>query len=165
MNCAIVFLKWGDDYMIPELFMNYILWLHVKSFILARWNPSFLLPGSRFFWMKLSHVITSARLSGMKMLVNTSFWKNQKKYISIDRRFFFCILRRIWRQSMRKKIHNCIYKILSFWEKKNRHGWRKTFFPQSESMEFCKLTYLQSKIERKHIQIPGGTDPPCRDEI
>ena len=49
-----------DDYMIPagydkimsryyyKLFISYILRLHVKSFILARRDPSFVLPGSCF---------------------------------------------------------------------------------------------------------------------
>ena len=65
-------------FQIPELCINYILWLHVKSFILARWKPSFLLPGSRFVWTKLSRVITSARLGGMKMLVTHQFERTQR---------------------------------------------------------------------------------------
>ena len=55
-----------------KLFINYILRLHVKSFILASRDPSFALPGFRFAETKCSFVITSARLSGMKMLINTS---------------------------------------------------------------------------------------------
>ena len=55
-----------------KLFINYILRLHVKSFILASRDASFALPGFRFAETKRSFVITSARLSGMKMLINTS---------------------------------------------------------------------------------------------
>ena len=47
--------------------------LYVKSFIPARRDPSFVLPGSRFAGTKYFHVIASARLSGMKNLINTSF--------------------------------------------------------------------------------------------
>ena len=71
--------------------VNYILWFHVKSFIPARWDPSFILPESRFAGTKFSHVITSARLSGMKKLISTSVWKNSWKHILIDRSYFYCI--------------------------------------------------------------------------
>ena len=52
-----------------KLFKNYILRLHVKRFILARRNPSFVQPGSRFAGTKFSHVIASARQGGIKMLI------------------------------------------------------------------------------------------------
>ena len=52
-----------------KLFINYILRLHVKSFIPARRDPSFVLPGSRFAGTKFFHVIASTRLSGMKKLI------------------------------------------------------------------------------------------------
>ena len=38
----------------------------LKRFISARWDPSFVLQGSRFAERKFSHVIASACLSGMK---------------------------------------------------------------------------------------------------
>ena len=51
------------------LFINYVLWLHVKRFILARRDPSFVQPGSRFVGTKFSHVISSFRLGGIKKLI------------------------------------------------------------------------------------------------
>ena len=59
-----------------KLFINYILWLHVKSFIPARREPSFALPQSCFAGTKFSRVIASTCLSGIKKLMNTSVWKN-----------------------------------------------------------------------------------------
>ena len=47
-----------------KLFINYILQLHVKSFIVAMGDPSFVLPESCFAGKKLSHVIASAHLNG-----------------------------------------------------------------------------------------------------
>ena len=52
-----------------KLFINYILRLHVKRFIPARRDPSFVQPGSRFAGTKFSHVIASARLGGIKKLI------------------------------------------------------------------------------------------------
>ena len=49
-------------------FIYYILQLHVKSIIPASWDPSVVLPGSRFARTKLSYVIASARRSGMTKL-------------------------------------------------------------------------------------------------
>ena len=43
-------------------FLNYILRLHVKSFILPSQDPSFVLTRSCFAEMKFSHVIASAHL-------------------------------------------------------------------------------------------------------
>ena len=51
-----------------KLFIYYILRLHVKAFIKARRDPSFILPGSRFAGTKFAHVIASARLSGMRQI-------------------------------------------------------------------------------------------------
>ena len=58
-----------------KLFMNYALRLHVKSFIPTWWDPSFVLSESCFAGTKFSHVIVSARLRGMKKLINTSVLK------------------------------------------------------------------------------------------
>ena len=58
-----------------KLFINYILRLHVKSYIPARQDPSFVLPGFHFTGTKFYHVIATARLNGMKKLINTSVWK------------------------------------------------------------------------------------------
>ena len=49
-----------------KLLINYVLLLHVKSFIPVRRYPFIVLPGSPFDRMKSSHVIPSARLSGIK---------------------------------------------------------------------------------------------------
>ena len=70
-----------------KLFINCILRLHVKRFILARRDPSFVQPGSCFAGTKFSHVIVSARLGGMKNLIK----KYPQKYTSIDRRYFYWI--------------------------------------------------------------------------
>ena len=67
--------------------MNYILRLHVKRFILARRDPSFVQPGYRFAGRKFSHIIASARLGGIKKLIK----KYPQKHISIDRRYFDCV--------------------------------------------------------------------------
>ena len=58
-----------------KLFINYILQLRVKSFIPARKDPSFVLPGFHFAGTKFYHVIATAHLNGMKKLINTSVWK------------------------------------------------------------------------------------------
>ena len=52
-----------------KLFINYILQLHVKRFIPAGRDPSFVQPGSRFSGTKFSHVIASAGLGGIKKLI------------------------------------------------------------------------------------------------
>ena len=59
-----------------KLFINYILRLHVKSFIPARWSLSFALTGSWFSGTKFSNVITSACISGMRKLINAWVRKN-----------------------------------------------------------------------------------------
>ena len=53
------------------LFINHILQLNVKSFILARRNPSFVLPESCFARTKFNNVMASARLTGMKQWFNS----------------------------------------------------------------------------------------------
>ena len=57
---------------LPGSLQCYKLRLHLKSFVPAKRDPSFLLPGSPFVGTKFSHVITSNYLSGMKKLINTS---------------------------------------------------------------------------------------------
>ena len=52
-----------------KLFINYILRLHVKRFIPARRDPSFVQPGSCLGGTKFSHVIASARLGRIKKLI------------------------------------------------------------------------------------------------
>ena len=52
-----------------KLFINYILRLHVKRFIPARRDPSFVQPGSCLTGTKFSHVIASARLGRIKKLI------------------------------------------------------------------------------------------------
>ena len=53
-----------------KFFKNFIFQLHVTSFIPARRNPSFELPGCRFAGNKFSYC-----LSAMKKSINTSVWK------------------------------------------------------------------------------------------
>ena len=50
--------------------INYILQLHIKCFILTRWDPFFVQPGSCFAGTKFSHVITSVHLGRIKELIN-----------------------------------------------------------------------------------------------
>ena len=69
-----------------KLFIIYILRLHVIRFVPARRDPTFVRPGSRFAWTKFSHVITSVHPGGIKKLIK----KYLQKYISIDRRYFYC---------------------------------------------------------------------------
>ena len=52
-----------------KFFINHILRLQVKSFIPARQDPSFVLPGSRFAGTKFYHVIASTRIREMKKLI------------------------------------------------------------------------------------------------
>ena len=86
-----------------KLFINYILRLHVKRFISARRDPSFVQPGSHFAGMKFSHVIVSARLGEIKKLIIED--------ISI------VSLRPIWRQSVRKKVNKYLCRISSLYRK------------------------------------------------
>ena len=82
-----------------KLFINHILRLHVKRFIPARRDSSFVQPGSRFVETKFSHVIASTRLGGIKKLIKKYPWK----YISIAEGISIVFLRLIWCQSVRKK--------------------------------------------------------------
>ena len=82
-----------------KLFINYILRLRVKRFITARWDPSFAQRGSRFAGTKFSHVIASIRLGGIKKLIQ----KYPQKYISIARKYLYCVFTIRRRQSVRKK--------------------------------------------------------------
>ena len=50
-----------------KLFINYILQLHVKSFIPTNRDPFFVVPGSSLAGTKFSHVIASAHLNGIKL--------------------------------------------------------------------------------------------------
>ena len=58
----------------------------------ARRDPSFELPGSRFATTKFSHVVTSARLSRMQSQLTHKFQKKAFRYISINRRYYQCSL-------------------------------------------------------------------------
>ena len=83
-----------------KFFINYILQLHVKSFILARWGRSFVLPGSCFARMKFSFVITSACLSRLKKLITKS--------IEVDHSSFYCIFRTCMMSICKKKVNSKI---------------------------------------------------------
>ena len=97
-----------------KLFINYTLRLHVKRFIQARRDPSFVQPGSRFARTKFSHVIASARLGGIKKLIIED--------ISI------VSLRPIWRQSVRKKVNKYLCRISSFYRSSHRRCSAKKVF-------------------------------------
>ena len=56
-----------------KLFLNFIMWLHGKSFIPARWDPAVVLPGSRFSGTKVSHTIIRSRSSAMKNMVKSMY--------------------------------------------------------------------------------------------
>ena len=62
-----------------QLFINYVLLLHVKSFILARQDPSFLMLESYFVRMKFFHVIASACLSRDKHKFRTCLQRKIKR--------------------------------------------------------------------------------------
>ena len=62
-----------------KLFTYYIVWLHAKGFKPARWDLSFVLPGSCFCGTKFFHLITSACVSGMKNQFNTCLRKKIKR--------------------------------------------------------------------------------------
>ena len=119
-----------------KLFINYILQLQAKSFILTMQNPSFVLPGFHFAGTKLSHVITSARLNEMKKLINKSAWK----------------------KSMEVHFNRSNILQLHFYDAYELNLWEKRVYLYNissvyESMGFRKLTCLQRKIKSKCIQI------------
>ena len=70
-----------------KLFINHILRLYVKSFIPARWDPFFVLPGSFFAGTKFYHVISSAYLRGTKKLINTYVYREKflKRYTNLNK--------------------------------------------------------------------------------
>ena len=87
---------------------------------------------------------------------NISVWKIQRSTFQYIEEISFAFLGRIWHQSVRKKVSKCLYRILSFKEKKNKLSLRlnnssKTFLNQRN-----QLTCLRRKIKRKYMQIPDG---------
>ena len=71
--------------------INYILQLHEKSYIPARRDPSFILPGSRFIaGTKFSPVIISSCLGRMKKLINTSLKIFIKVHFNRPKIFLLC---------------------------------------------------------------------------
>ena len=110
-----------------KFFINYILRLDVKCSIL--FQSLHCAAGTKF-----CHVIASARLSGMKKLINTSVWNNLLRYISIDCSYFYCFFTTHMTSVCDKKVNQCLYRISSF---------REHFLNQWESMGF-------------HKQIPDG---------
>ena len=109
--------------------MNYILRLPVDSFIPARRDPLFVLPGSRFAETKFSHVIASARLSGMKKLINTHI-------STIDRRYFYCVFT-THMTSICEKITNIFVEFHHFTE--------------AATGVFCKKGEYFAIFTRKHL--------------
>ena len=134
-----------------KLFINYILRLHVKSFIPARRDPSFVLPGSRFAEAKFSHV-TSARLSGMKKLINTSVWKYSWKYISIDRSkiFLLCFCDAYDINLWGKKVKKCLCRISSFY----RSSHRRRSCKKGVLKHFCDIHRERPVLE--YLYRPSG---------
>ena len=85
-----------------KLFINFIMWLHEKSFIPARRDPAFVLLGSRFAGTTFSHVIIPSRPSGMKNQLKACVWR----YFCCVFRYFYCVFFFMWRQSVRKMLTN-----------------------------------------------------------
>ena len=90
-----------------KLFINFILWLHGKSFIPARQDPAFVLPGSRFAGTKFSHEIASVRLSATKNLI---------KKLSIEVHFnrskiFLLCFYEVYDVSLWEKINKCLISL------------------------------------------------------
>ena len=54
----------------------------MKSFILVKLDPFFVLPGFRFAGAKFSHVIASARLSGMKHNIAHAYKRKLKENVN-----------------------------------------------------------------------------------
>ena len=125
-----------------KLFINYILQLQAKSFILTMQNPSFVLPGFHFAGTKLSHVITSARLNEMKKLINKSAWKNPWKCISTDRTYYNCIFTMHMNSIHEKKefIFIIFHQFMNLWVFVNWHAYKEK---------------LKANVY-KFKQIPGG---------
>ena len=99
-----------------KLFMNYTLRLHANCVIPARRDPSSVLPGSCFVGTKLSHVIASARLTGIKKLIK----KYRQKYISVDRRYIYCVYTTYMTSTCEKKVDKYLCRILSFYRSSHR---------------------------------------------
>ena len=130
----------------------------MKSFIPARRDPSFVLPGSRFGDTKFSHVIALAHLSGMKKLFNTCF-QNASLKKSISAHFLdisILFLRRIWRRLWEKntdifiEFHHFMKK--EWTQLKTKQSKQSIFLNQWESMGFCK--WCQANLVRMKINFP-----------
>ena len=83
--------------------------IRCKEFQPGKREPPFVLPGSCFTRMKLAHVMASACLSGMKKLIKISVWKNPKRYIPLDRSYFYCIFTTRMTSICEKKGNKCLY--------------------------------------------------------
>ena len=126
-----------------KFFINYILWLHVKSFIPARRDPSFELLGSHFIRSKFSHVIASTPpLSGTKI-----FFKLISLKIPIEVHFnilkiFLLFLRCIWCQSVRKKVNICLCGILFYGSSHRRYSQGNICVGVFAGLQVCNCTFL-----------------------
>ena len=123
--------------------INYILQLHIKCFILTRWDPSFVQPGSCFAGMKFSHVITSARLGRIKELIKKYPWK----YISIDWRYLYCVFTTHMTLSVRKNFYKHLCRISLFY--------RSSYWRCSAKKLFLKI--LQYSQENTYVGVSSRT--------
>ena len=75
------------------------------------------MPGSCFAGTKLSHVIASSPLSGMKKLEKSSFKKSMETHFNRSKMFLF-FTRHMMSICEKKKVNKSIYGISSFYEKR-----------------------------------------------
>ena len=116
--------KFTVDLPCPSAISIKLLCDYMLSFIPARRDPSFVLPGSRFAGMKFYHVIASARLKWMKKLI---------KKISIEVHFnrskiFLCFCDAYDVNLWEKKASKRLCKISSFYRGSHRRCSAKKVF-------------------------------------
>ena len=83
----------GDEILSRQCYkflINFVLRIQVKSFISARLDLFFVLPGSHFVGTKFSHVIASARLNGIKMLININLKISIEVLFNRSKIFLLC---------------------------------------------------------------------------
>ena len=104
--------------------------LHGKSLIPPRRDPAFVLPGSRFAGTKFSHVIASARLSGMKKLTHQFENISLKISIHFNRAeiFLLCFYDAYDVNLWGKKVNRYLCRISLFYRSSHRMGSAKKRF-------------------------------------
>ena len=96
-----------------KFFTNFILQLHVESFI-----PAFVMPRSLFCNAEIpscwDEIFQCNGFNKMKKLIKTSVWNIPKKQISTDRSYFYCIFATHMKSICEKKVNKCLYRISLF---------------------------------------------------